>query len=158
MKTLISILLATAVPFVVVRADQETVGEKTADAWHTTKHKAKEAGRAVVRTTEKAAHAVGDALTPEADARRAKVQLTDYAIDMPTRLPAGKTAFVVHNAGSKPHNFEVRGEGIDKKFLTSVEPGKVKVLHVDLESGAYKVFCPIDGHAKKGMTHTLIVR
>ena len=68
-----------------------------------------------------------------------------------------KTAFIVYNAGKKAHSFEVNGNGIDKKFITSVDPGKTKVLHVVLKSGSYKVYCPLDGHEKKGMAQTLTV-
>ena len=159
MKTFITMLVAAAVSLAVVRAaDQESVGEKTSDALETTKEKTKEAGRAVVHTTKKAANAVADALTPEAGARQIKVKLTEYAIDIPTRIEGGRTAFIVYNAGNKKHNFEVQGQGVDKKFIAAVDPGKTKVLHVDLKSGTYKVYCPIDNHAKKGMSRTLTVR
>ena len=104
----------------------------------------KESGE--VHTAKKAADAVEDAVTPEADARQVKVKLTEYAIDMPMQLRPGKTAFIVHNAGRKAHSFEVKGNGTDKKFLGSVDPGKNKVLHVDLKAGTYKVYCPIDNH------------
>src|SRR5207249_6021174 len=74
MKTFITMLVAAAVSLAVVRAaDQESVGEKASDALETTKEKTKEAGRAVVHTTKKAANAVADALTPEAGARQIKV-------------------------------------------------------------------------------------
>ena len=162
MKTLITMMLAAAISAGIVRAaDQETVPEKAADAVEdaaeTAKDTAKQAGRTVARTTKKAVNAVADALTPEPDARQVKVKLTEYAISMPTQLKTGKTAFIVYNAGKKAHSFEVNGNGIDKKFITSVDPGKTKVLHVVLKSGSYKVYCPLDGHEKKGMAQTLTV-
>ncbi len=162
MKTLITMMLAAMISAGIVRAaDQETVPEKAVDAVEdaaeTAEDTAKQAGRTVVHTTKKAVNTVTDALTPEPDARQVKVELTDYAISVPTQLKTGKTAFVVHNAGKKAHSFEVKGNGIDKKFIASIDPGKTKVLHVNLKSGSYKVYCPLDGHEKKGMTQTLTV-
>jgi len=43
-------------------------------------------------------------------------------------------------------------------LTANTDPGKTKVLHVDSKSGTYKVYCPIDKHAEKGMSHTLSVR
>jgi uncharacterized cupredoxin-like copper-binding protein len=164
MKTLVSILLALAVSTVVAQGATEeeekdkTLGEKTSETLDKAKEKTKEAGRAVVDTTKRAADAVVDAVTPEADARKVDVKLTEHDIDMPKKLEAGKTAFVVHNAGKEKHNFEVEGEGIDKKFLLPVGPEETKVLHVDLKSGSYKAYCPMENDAKKGMKVKLTVR
>ena len=163
MKTFITLLLAAAVSVVVVQAEDkekkedETLAEKTSETWDKTKEKTKEAGRAVADTTKRAADAVVDALTPDADARKVDVKLTEHAIAMPTELESGKTAFVVRNAGKEKHNFEVEGEGIDKKFFAPVEPDETKVLHVTLKSGTYKVFCPLKNDEKKGMKLKLTV-
>jgi plastocyanin len=164
MKTFVTILLAAAVSAGVVRAEDqekkedETLAEKASQTLDTTREKTKEASRAVVDTTKRAADAVVDALTPDADARKVDVKLSDDAIAMPTELESGKTAFVVRNAGKEKHNFEVEGGGIDKKFFAPVEPDETKVLHVELKSGTYKVFCPLRDNAKKGMKLKLVVR
>ncbi len=162
MKTLLSMILAGAISIVVAQAQTEekdkTVGEKTSDAWDKTKEKTKEAGRAVADTTKKATNAVVDALTPDADARKVEVELTEHRIDMPKSVKPGKTAFVVKNAGKMKHNFEVQGEGIEQKFLLALGPQDTKVLHVNLKPGTYKVYCPMKDHEKKGMEVKLTVR
>lgn len=162
MKTLISIFLGAAFSIVVVQADTEekdkTLGEKTSEAWDATKEKTKEAGRAVADTAKKAADAVVDAVTPDTDARKVEVTLTEHDIDMPKRLEAGKTAFVVKNSGKEKHNFEIQGEGIDQKFIFAPGPGETKVLHVNLKSGSYKVYCPMEDHDQKGMKLNLTVK
>ncbi|HTF94145.1 MAG TPA: hypothetical protein VK632_13940, partial [Verrucomicrobiae bacterium] len=101
---------------------------------------------------------VADTLTLEAGARRVDVKLTEHAISMPTKLESGKTAFIVHNAGNKARNFNVEGEGIDKKFFAPVDPDQTKVLHVDLKPGEYEVICPNKNHTKKGMKFKLTVK
>ena len=162
MKTFVTILLAATISLVVVRAEEqekdETLGQKTSEAWDKTKEKTKEAARDVADLTKKAADTVTDALTPDADARKVEVKLTEHAISMPTKLESGKTAFIVHNAGNKAQNFNVEGEGIDKKFFAPVDPDQTKVLHVDLKPGAYEVLCPTNNHTKKGMKLKLTVK
>lgn len=173
MKTFVSLLLALAVSIVVVNGateeEEKTLGEKTSETLDKAKEKTKEAGRAVADTTKevgravadtakKAADAAVDAVTPESDARRVEVKLSENDIDMPKRLKTGKTAFVVYNAGKEKHNFKVEGEGIDKKFILAVGPTETKVLHMDLKSGDYKAFCPMDDHKGKGMKVKLTVK
>jgi hypothetical protein len=45
---------------------------------------------------------------------------------------------VVHNGAKDKRNFEITGEGIDKKFLMSLSPDETKVLHVDMKPGSFK--------------------
>lgn len=165
MKTLVLIFLAAAFSIIVVEAadteekeKDKTLGEKTSEAWDTTKEKTKEAGRAVADTAKKAADAVVDAVTPDTDARKVEVTLTEHDIDMPKKLESGKTAFVVKNSGKEKHNFEIQGEGIDQKFIFAAGPGETKVLHVNLKTGSYKVYCPMEDHDKKGMKLNLTVK
>lgn len=138
--------------------DQKTLGEKTADTLEKAKDKTVEAGRAVADTTKKVVNKVVDAVTPDADARKVEVRLTEHHVDMPKSLGTGKTAFVVRNAGKQKHNFEIKGEGIEKKFFTDIAPDESKVLHVDLRPGTYKVYCPIGDHNEEGMNTTLTVK
>jgi hypothetical protein len=132
MKTFVTVLLAAAVSVAVVRAEDkekkedETLAEKASETLDKSKEKTKEVSRAVVDTTKRAADAMVDALTPDADARKVDVKLSDEAIAMPTELESGKTAFVVRNAGKEKHNFEVEGQGIDKKFFAAIEPDKIR--------------------------------
>jgi len=156
MKTLLPIIVVSAISVGVVQA--QTAGEKASEAWDQTKQTAKEAGHAVVKTTKKAANAVADALTPEPDARKVNVTVAEDRIDMPTSLKPGKTAFIVKNDGKEKHNFEVEGEGTDRKFITDLAPKQTKVLHVSLKRGTYTVYCPVGDNRKKGMETSLTVR
>ena len=140
------------------KKSDKTLGEKTAETLDKAKEKTKDAGRTVADTTKKAADAVVDAVTPDKDARRVEVKLTEHQIDMPKELGTGKTAFVVHNAGKEKHNFELVGEGIEKKFFASLGPNETKVLHADLKPGTYKVYCPVKDHAGEGMKLNLTVK
>ncbi len=149
MKTLPALLIGVCVSVAVVRA--QGPGERIKDT-------AKAVGHGIKNTAKATGDAIEDALEPEPRARRVEVTLSDYAIAMPTELKPDYTAFVVHNGGKHAHNFEVQGNGSDKKFIKSVEPGKTKVLHVDLARGTYDVWCPVDKHADKGMRTTLKVR
>ena len=151
MKTLFAILLAAAISLVVIRAAEqgknETLGQRTT-----------EAARDVVDLTKNAADTVADAPTPEAGVRKVEVKLTEHAISMPTKLESGKTAFIVHNAGNKARNFNVEGEGIDKKFFAPVDPNQTKVLDVDLKPGTYEVICATKNQTKKGTKLRLTVK
>jgi uncharacterized cupredoxin-like copper-binding protein len=149
MKTFLSTIIAAVISSTVVRAQ----GPVT-DAVDT----AKNVGHAAVRHTKEAADTVADALTPEPDARRVDVTMTEYKFDMPTELKTGKTAFVVKNTGKKRHNFEIKGAGIDRKFQRNLGPNETKVLHVVLARGTYEVTCPVDFHPQKGMKTTVTVK
>jgi hypothetical protein len=127
-------------------ADDRTLGEKTADTLDKAKDKTVEAGKFIGEKTKNAAEKVIDAVTPDSDARRIEVKITEHRINMPLALEDGKTAFVVHNASPDKRNFEIQGEGIDKKFLTGLGPDETKVLHVNLKRGTYKAY----GWAKEG--------
>jgi uncharacterized cupredoxin-like copper-binding protein len=156
MKTLLSTIIAAVVSLNVVCAEGpvEKAGEVAEDAANT----AKNVGRSVAKGTKKAVNTVADALTPDSDAYRVDVKLNDYSIDMPTSLKRGKTAFVVKNTGKQKHNFEVQGNGTDQKFLVNLGRNETKVLHVNLKRGTYTVYCPVNGHRKKGMDVKLTVR
>jgi uncharacterized cupredoxin-like copper-binding protein len=131
--------------------ERKSLGEKTGELLDKTAEKTKDAGRAVVDTSKRAVESAKDAVTPDADARKVDVRLIEHEIEMPKQLPAGKTAFVVKNAGKAKHNFEIQGQGLDKKFWMSVDPAESKTLHVDLKPGTYKVFCPVGDHEEHGM-------
>lgn len=156
MRTLLSIIVAVAISLSAVQAQGpvEKAGEVAEDAADT----AKNVGRSVAKGAKKAANTVVDALTPDPDAYKVDVTLTDYHIDMPTSLKPGKTAFIVKNTGKQKHNFEVQGNGIEQKFLVNLGRNETKVLHVNLKRGTYSVYCPVNGHRKKGMDVKLTVR
>ena len=152
-QLLYSTLVAAALSVTAFGAEDKTIGEKTSDTLKKAGEKTKEAGKAVVEGTKEAGKAVGeatkktvdtvkDAVTPDADAKRVDVTLAERRVELPKEVAAGKTAFVVRNNGSMKQNFEIRGEGIEKKFMMDVAPNDSKTLHVDLKPGTYKVHIP----------------
>ena len=84
--------------------------------------------------------------------------MTEYKFDMPATVKAGKTSFVIKNAGKKVHNFKIVGEGIDQKLSANPKPGQTEVLEVVLKPGTYAITCPVDFHTQKGMKTTLTVK
>lgn len=159
MKTtlFVSMALASALSFAAA-AEEKTFREKAGETFEKAAEKTKEAGRAVAEGTRKAAESVAEAVTPDADARKVEVTLMEHKINMPSTLSPGKTAFVVKNSGKGKHNFEIEGQGIEKKFMMSLGPNDTKTLHVDLKPGTYKVFCPVSDHADEGMRMDLTVK
>lgn len=141
-KLFYSTLLAAALSATAFGVDDRTIGEKTSDTLKKAGEKTKEAGRAVVNETKKAVDVVKDAVTPDSDAKRVDVTLADKRVELPKQIAAGKTAFVVKNSGSMKQNFQIRGEGVDKHFMTDVDPNESKTLNIDLKPGTYKVHIP----------------
>jgi len=79
------------------------------------------------------------------------VSLAEFAISMPSTLPAGRVTFAITNDGTITHSFEIEGNGIEKQLKNPLEPGKTDMLSVNLEPGTYTVYCPIDDHRAQGM-------
>ena len=95
----------------------------------------------------------------EMAANEVEVGLVEWAINMPSEIPAGETTFVVSNNGSAEHNFEIENEemGFERAFEEDFGPGVTMTMTVDLEPGEYYVYCPIGNHASRGMELTLTV-
>lgn len=91
------------------------------------------------------------------EANTVQVSLTEFAIDMPDTLPAGPTTFEVTNNGSTEHNFEVEGEGVEEEFEANLQPGETMTMEIDLQAGAYDVYCPVGDHHDQGMHVDLTV-
>src|SRR6195256_5953341 len=152
MKTFFSIIFAGMVSTAVAQVDTaENVVRSTARG-------TEKAARTVAHGVKKAADTVEDAFTPDSDARRVDVTITEDRVDMPTQLRPGKTAFVVKNAGKTTQNFEVEGRSVDRKFVTAPNPGQTKVLHVYLKRGQYSVYSPGKTGDKGTPNATLRVR
>jgi uncharacterized cupredoxin-like copper-binding protein len=68
----------------------------------------------------------------------------------PAVIPSGNVTFVMQNAGSVVHNFDLQGvSGGDGPF---VNPGASATMTVNLEAGhAYGFLCDVPGHADAGM-------
>src|SRR5438132_2107587 len=152
MKTFLSIAFAGLISTAAAQVDTaENVARSTV-------RETKKAADTVAHGAKKAADTVADAVTPESDARRVDVTVTDDRIDMPTQLKPGKTAFVVKNAGKTTQNFEVEGRSIDRKFVAAPNPGETKVLHVILKRGTYTAYSPGKDENKRTANVTLRVR
>jgi uncharacterized cupredoxin-like copper-binding protein len=86
------------------------------------------------------------------------VKLTEYKIEMPASIDAGMTTFKVTNAGDETHGFEIEGNGIEKALKPRLKKGESGSLQVDLKPGTYKVYCPVLGHKRHGMSLDLTVK
>jgi uncharacterized cupredoxin-like copper-binding protein len=107
--------------------------------------------------------AASSSLTPVANAQTSsttatiEVKLSEYKIEMPKTVPARGTTFKVSNTGKEMHNFEIEGNGIEKR-VGKLNPGETKTLLVELKPGTYEVYCPVPGHKSHGMSLDLTVR
>ncbi|HEY2102495.1 MAG TPA: hypothetical protein VGH08_04495 [Chthoniobacterales bacterium] len=153
MKTILSIVFAG-----LISTASAQVVDTAENVAHSTVRGAKKAAHTVARGAKKAVDTVADAVTPDKDARRVDVTVTDNGIDMPTQLRPGKTAFVVKNAGKTTQNFEVQGTGVDRKFIAAPNPGETKVLHVNLTRGSYTAYSLGKDQGKRSGKTTLRVR
>jgi iron uptake system EfeUOB component EfeO/EfeM len=144
MKTFLSIIFAGLISTAAAQVDTAE------NVVHSTVRETKKAARTVAHGAKEAADTVADAVTPDSDARRVDVTVSDDRIDMPTQLKPGKTAFVVKNGGKTTQNFEVEGRSVDRKFAAAPNPGQTKVMHVILKRGTYTVYSP----GKDGNTRT----
>ena len=91
-----------------------------------------------------------------ADPARVDVRLSEWKVELSQPgVSAGTVRFVITNAGSIPHGFEVEGQGIEQE-IPMIQPGASDTLTVTLQPGMYEVYCPVgqDSHKKLGMeTH-----
>src|SRR5262245_10915178 len=76
------------------------------------------------------------------------VALSEFALT-PTDItvPPGKVRFVVTNAGTLEHNFEVKGKGATR----NLKAGESQTLELDLDAGHYETICAVPGHEGSGM-------
>jgi uncharacterized cupredoxin-like copper-binding protein len=94
--------------------------------------------------------AAGPVVAGEGPTVVVEVRLTEFTIEMPKTMPPGPVTFSVTNAGTMEHNFEIEGEGIEKKFDSNLKPGETRNLQVDLPAGTYRVYCPVKDHKDHG--------
>jgi uncharacterized cupredoxin-like copper-binding protein len=95
--------------------------------------------------------AIGSVVAGDGPKPIVEVKLTQFTIEMLTTVPPGPVTFSVTNAGTMEHNFEVEGQGLEKKFDAALKPGETRSLQVDLPAGTYTVYCPMDDHRQRGM-------
>jgi uncharacterized cupredoxin-like copper-binding protein len=72
------------------------------------------------------------------------------------RVARGQVRLLVKNAGKYPHSLAIKGAGVSKRTPV-IKPGKSAVLVVDLRSGTYALWCPVPGHAARGMRATVSI-
>jgi uncharacterized cupredoxin-like copper-binding protein len=81
-----------------------------------------------------------------------KLKPAEITFDKP-----GTYVFKAVNSGDTVHALEVEGEGIEEE-TEEIEPGQSAELKVKLKAGIYELYCPVDGHAEKGMEGKLTVK
>ena len=153
MKILLTIIISTAISFGVARA-QEGPAEKAKDVVEDTAETTKDAAKSTAKAVKKAVNST----TSEVTGHRVSVTMTEYHFTMPATAKAGKTTFVIKNAGRKEHAFEIKGQGIDQKLSPNPKPGQTGTLQVDLKPGIYNINCPLPFHTMRGMKTTLTVK
>src|ERR1700693_5999321 len=119
MKTFFSMVIVAAVATATAIAQVDTAENVV----NSTVRGTEKAARTVAHGVQKGADTVEERVTPDSDARRVDVTVTDDRIDMPSQLKPGKTAFVVKNAGKTTQNFEVEGRRVDRKLSDGPKPG-----------------------------------
>ena len=111
-----------------------------------------------------APEATGSASEPDLSAvytvEAVDVALLEYAIGMPSRLPAGPTVLRLSNQGFEMHNLKLvepaSGEVL-WETESDVNTGEVRLVELDLAPGSYTVVCDVAGHDSRGMLMTLTV-
>lgn len=77
------------------------------------------------------------------EGQKINVTMSEYHFNMPATAKAGKTTFVIKNAGRKEHAFAIKGQGINEKLSPNPKPGQTETLQVDLKPGTYEINCPL---------------
>ena len=88
------------------------------------------------------------------------VALLEYAIGMPSRLPAGPTVLRLSNQGFEMHNLKLVDPASGEVLWETeadVNTGEVRLVELNLSPGSYTVVCDVAGHDSRGMLMTLTV-
>jgi len=94
-----------------------------------------------------------------AGAAKMTVNVTEkeYSITMtPRRVPVGVVRFVIRNKGLYAHALAVKVGTVTNR-TPLIKPGKTATLIVTLKKGKTALWCPVPGHAARGMKATLAV-
>ena len=94
-----------------------------------------------------------------ASASKTTIRVTEreYKIGLSTtHTPRGAVRFEIKNTGKLAHALAISGAGVNTKTKL-IAPGKTVMLLVTLKKGAYSIWCPVPGHAARGMKATLTV-
>ncbi|WP_419935038.1 hypothetical protein [Candidatus Palauibacter sp.] len=88
------------------------------------------------------------------------VALLEYAIGMPTRLPAGPTRLRLSNQGFEGHNLKLvdpESGAVLWETDGDVDTGEVRLVQLELSPGTWTLLCDVAGHDTRGMLMTLTV-
>ena len=91
-----------------------------------------------------------------------QVKLSEWTMgmmDMDMKVK-GPAQFDIVNAGKFPHLMTIEGKVGDQAFTVSstlLKAGEKTSLTLSLPAGTYNVYCPLPGHADRGMKGTLTV-
>jgi hypothetical protein len=81
----------------------------------------------------------------------------EFSIKLSARnAPVGVVRFVIRNTGLYPHALSVK-QGAVSKRTPLIKPGKIATLTMTLTKGKVLLWCPVPGHAARGMKATLAV-
>ncbi|MBV8258763.1 MAG: hypothetical protein JO073_13180 [Actinobacteria bacterium] len=83
------------------------------------------------------------------------VKEVEFKITVAKSVKAGKTTFVVTNAGKIQHNLAISGPGVKQTSTALINPGAKASLTVTLKKGTYTVWCTVPGHKAAGMVATV---
>lgn len=86
------------------------------------------------------------------------VDETDFALDPAdiTLDEPGTYVFVATNSGNVTHALEIEGNGIEEE-TEELGSGESAELEVNLDPGAYRLYCPVSNHEDLGMVGTVTV-
>ena len=95
----------------------------------------------------------------QASAAKTTINVTEreYSIKLSARkAPVGVVQFVIRNGGRYSHAVSVK-QGTVSKRTPLIKPGKTATLTITLKNGKVSLWCPVPGHAARGMKATLAV-
>jgi uncharacterized cupredoxin-like copper-binding protein len=96
-----------------------------------------------------------------AGTKTARVTVTEveYKLTLsPGKLAPGKTTLMVVNKGKLAHSLSISGPGLTKRLIAgTIKPGGSRSVTVTLKAGSYTLWCPVPGHAARGMKTTVKV-
>ena len=103
--------------------------------------------------------AVTAGVVAHASTSKATINVTEreFSINLSARkTPVGVVHFVIHNRGKYAHALSIK-EGALSKRTALIKPGNTATLTVTLKKGNVSLWCPVPGHAARGMKATLAV-
>ncbi|WP_407542174.1 plastocyanin/azurin family copper-binding protein (plasmid) [Deinococcus radiomollis] len=89
------------------------------------------------------------------------VKLSEWTMGMMDMKVKGPVQFDIVNEGKYPHVFTLEGKIGDQSIAVSsilLKANEKTSLTLSLPAGTYTVYCPLPGHADKGMKGTLTVQ